>query len=73
MAEFCYQCLKDELHPEYPERNDFAGLCAPGETVAVLCEGHGPVLVDHDGRSKQEPPNERWCIGCSPDNCGGCR
>jgi hypothetical protein len=22
---------------------------------------------------KQEPPNDEWCIGCTPDNCtGGC-
>lgn len=25
------------------------------------------------GPRKQAPPNERWCIGCSPDNCSGCR
>lgn len=24
-------------------------------------------------REKQLPPNEQWCVGCSPDNCpGGC-
>ena len=21
---------------------------------------------------KQPPPNENWCVGCSPDNCCGC-
>lgn len=25
-----------------------------------------------DFTSKQPPPNDRWCVGCSPDNCSGC-
>lgn len=50
MADFCWQCLADELYPEHPERNDLAGLCAPGEVVTVLCEGHGIIDVDHEGK-----------------------
>lgn len=50
MAEFCWDCLEREIYPEAPERNDFAGLCEPGEAVEVLCEGHGWVAVDHEGR-----------------------
>lgn len=23
-------------------------------------------------RIKQPPPNDKWCIGCNPDNCAGC-
>lgn len=31
-------------------------------------------VLEYEGlRKKQSPPNERWCVGCSPDNChGGC-
>lgn len=50
MADFCWDCLADELFPEAPERNDFHGLCEPGETVTVLCEGHGVIQVDHEGK-----------------------
>lgn len=21
---------------------------------------------------KQPPPNDKWCVGCSPDNCSCC-
>jgi hypothetical protein len=50
MAEFCWTCLQDELYPEDPSRNDFHGLCNEGETTAVLCEGCGPIEVDHQGK-----------------------
>jgi hypothetical protein len=23
-------------------------------------------------KNKQEPPNEKWCVGCSPENCSCC-
>lgn len=55
MAQFCWDCLAEEIFPEAPERNDFAGLCAEGEMVSVLCEGHGVIWVDHQGRRVQHP------------------
>jgi hypothetical protein len=54
MADFCWDCLADELCPEAPERNDLRGLCAPGETAAVLCEGCGFIRVDSDGKPVKE-------------------
>lgn len=34
MADFCWDCWRD-LFGTAPERNDFRGLCEPGEVVAV--------------------------------------
>lgn len=76
MADFCWQCLERELAPECPECNDLAGLCVEGETANVLCEGCGVITVDHQGKNinpaKLAAPNDKWCVGCSPDNCCGC-
>jgi hypothetical protein len=49
MAEFCVAAAAELGFP-----TDFAGLCAPDEMVAVLCEGGGPCpggahFVDHTG------------------------
>lgn len=47
MAEFCAQCAA-ELHGKRI-KSGFIGLCKEGEVVSVLCEGCGPVYVDHRG------------------------
>ncbi|MGZ5051870.1 MAG: hypothetical protein ACXWAS_12505, partial [Methylobacter sp.] len=39
-------------------------------TVFQLLSDVNAVISEVTG--KQPPPNENWCIGCSPDNCPGC-
>lgn len=30
------------------------------------------VIEELTHKRKQPPPNDKWCIGCSPDNCSCC-
>lgn len=46
MADFCLDC---NIKINGVEVSDFEGLCEPGETVEVLCEGCGYIKVDHTG------------------------
>lgn len=46
MAEFCLDCNRQNDI----EFSDFEGLCEPGETIEVLCEGCGIITVDHEGK-----------------------
>ncbi len=53
MADFCTQCAKDLFGDGHS--GDLAGLSTVQETAAglyrvVLCEGCGPIQVDHTGR-----------------------
>ena len=54
MAEFCKQCAEDLGLPE----NDFIDMCKEGEIIAALCEGCGPILVDHTGARVDEERSE---------------
>jgi len=54
MSDFCYQCTSDVLGVK-GEKNDFVGISsaddtAKGQYPVVLCEGCGPIQVDHTGR-----------------------
>lgn len=66
MADFCRQCT-DEILGLDPDLNDMRDLTTEQDTAegmgsAVLCEGCGPILVDHTGK----------CLGCEkhPDATG---
>lgn len=48
MAEFCCQCSSDLFDMD---SQDLANLCGQGKFIRVLCEGCGPTVVDHKGRS----------------------
>ena len=53
MAEFCKQCSKDMFGDDVP--NDFVGMSTKEDTdrglyPVVLCEGCGPIQVDHTGK-----------------------
>jgi len=50
MADFCHGCLVDEGMSEFAEKNDFKGICNPGDLSYFLCEGCGQHLFDHEGR-----------------------
>ena len=47
MADFCSQCCIDTFGSDY---GDLKGLCKEDEWVTVLCEGCGPIQVDHTGK-----------------------
>ena len=52
MADFCHRCA---LETFAEDNGDLAGLSTPADTAAhrypvVLCEGCGPIQVDHTGR-----------------------
>jgi hypothetical protein len=52
MADYCQQC---SLEIWQHDHGDLAGLSGPEDTAAglyavVLCEGCGPIQVDHAGR-----------------------
>jgi hypothetical protein len=51
VADFCRQCSAVDFPDiNYDEHGDLVGLCAPGETIDVICEGCGwTVPVDHRG------------------------
>ena len=51
MADFCKQCLMDTFGEDF---GDLAGLSKPEDTEqdkysVVLCEGCGPIQVNHEG------------------------
>lgn len=53
MSDFCLQCSEDLKAPE--GWSDFSGLSREKDTKQgyfsnVLCEGCGPIQVDHKGR-----------------------
>ena len=55
MADFCRQCTKDIYGVEVEDKNDFVGSSTPEDTAkglypVVLCEGCGPIQVDHTGK-----------------------
>jgi len=57
MADFCQQCALDIFGEDI---GDLAGISTAADTEAslfpiVLCEGCGPVQVDHMGRRIHEP------------------
>jgi ribA/ribD-fused uncharacterized protein len=47
MADFCKECYEEHFGPE--GTNDLAGLCKEGEIASVICEGCGPIFVNHEG------------------------
>ena len=54
MADFCRQCTEEVLGQNGNE-NDFIGASTPEDTAkglypVVLCEGCGPIQVDHTGK-----------------------
>ena len=53
MADFCMQCAVKILGVK-PEQNDLKGLSTPEDTqkglyALALCEGCGPIQVNHNG------------------------
>ena len=54
MSDFCRQCTEKVLGID-GDKNDFNGISTPENTKnelypVVLCEGCGPIQVDHTGR-----------------------
>lgn len=52
MADFCKQCSEETFGEDF---GDLAGLSNPWHTLyrlypVVLCEGCGPIQVDHTGK-----------------------
>ena len=47
MAEFCKECCEETWGAD---TKDLAELCEDEQVVLVLCEGCGPIYVDHTGR-----------------------
>jgi len=47
MADFCKQCAVGLC--DFDLEGDLEGLCKPGETILVICEGCGFIQVDHMG------------------------
>jgi hypothetical protein len=52
MADFCKACSIDNFGKDFEE---LAGLSTPEQTAAglfpvVICEGCGPIQVDHEGK-----------------------
>lgn len=57
MADFCRSCSIETFGED---SRDLAGLSTPQDTAAgqfpvLLCEGCGPVQVDHEGRRIHAP------------------
>jgi len=57
VAEFCKQCALETFGEDI---GDLAGISTPEDTASglfpvLLCEGCGPVQVDHAGRRINEP------------------
>ena len=53
MADYCYQCT-EKLIGISGDKNDLKGLSTPADTAkgiapVVLCEGCGPIQVNHLG------------------------
>lgn len=61
MADFCKECAKDLFNAD---TNDLSGIISKADSDAgyvssvVICEGCGPIQVDHEGSCKSED-----CIG----------
>lgn len=53
-------------------------ICAAGTCLDCGYRTEGiewPLMpkVRPSKREKQKPPNDKWCVGCNPENCpGGC-
>jgi hypothetical protein len=47
MADFCKQCSIENFDSDM---GDLKGLCQEDYIVEVLCEGCGPVYVNHEGK-----------------------
>jgi hypothetical protein len=47
MADFCKQCSIETFGADY---GDLKGLCKEDELIVELCEGCGPIQVDHTGK-----------------------
>jgi len=54
MADYCWECAEDRLGID-GEDNDMRALCNIGECTEVLCEGCGPIYVDHNGHRVDTP------------------
>ena len=59
MADLCHQCAMGIFGED---SGDLAGLSTPDDTRAglfpvLICEGCGPVQVDHAGHRIHEPAN----------------
>lgn len=57
MADFCLQCSLEMFGPDI--ENDLKGISSETDTKAglfplVLCEGCGPIQVDHTGKCVSE-------------------
>lgn len=57
MADLCHSCALDTFGEDI---GDLAGLSTPDDTATgrypvALCEGCGPIHVDHTGRRVDEP------------------
>lgn len=56
MADFCRQCTIKLFGADMADKNDMAGLITEEDTKnglvssVVLCEGCGPIQVDHTGK-----------------------
>lgn len=46
MADFCRQCSLETFGDDI---GDLQGLCDKDEIIQTLCEGCGPIYVDHNG------------------------
>jgi hypothetical protein len=46
MADFCKQCSVEIFGDDFGE---LADMCKPGQIILTICEGCGPVQVDHEG------------------------
>lgn len=55
MADFCDVCAVKRLGAPADHLRDFEGACSPDEVALVLCEGCGPVHVDHKGNQINPP------------------
>ena len=74
MADLCHQCALDIFGEDI---GDLAGLSTPDDTATrrypiALCEGCGPIQVDHTGRRVEggDETDEPAVVQCSV--CEGC-
>ena len=61
MADFCMQCSEDHFGEDF---GDMRNISKPNDTsrglyAEVLCEGCGPIQVDHLGRCVSEDCMEK--------------
>lgn len=56
-----------------PEKQPHMAWCPQAKEYAEWYQALHGYEQDLDYTVKQPPPNEQWCVGCTPDNCpGGC-